>query len=308
MRYDADQRSLAERAGISRTTVGACQRELVASGWLIPLRRSTRRTDAQRWKLNIAKVGPHTPQPACVFRGECGPDLTAPIAPDAARWGALGATGMAVYEALLAAKSTIAEVATAATCSTATARRHLRRLEQVSLGRRAGDGRWYAVERDWAAVARDLQSEGRGQKQHTKHQDERRQHAAMLTGVDAVHAARDERVIARSLDGLTGFERYNWMKERHGAQARQRRRACARAVKVVDQSCTEGAVRGDVRSMDVDGAPMLVDTTTGEMAPLPRTASPNRRRRRASKASDPQPRNYLAPSRGGEHPATDGRS
>ena len=155
------------------------------------------------------------------------------------------------------------------------------------LARPSDDGPWYAVERDWAAVARDLGSEGPGQRQHTRHQDERRQYGALLAAVDAVWEARDERVIARSLNGLTGFERYDGMKERLEAQARQRRRAHARAVKVVDQSCTEGAGRGDVRSVDVDGAPMLVDTTTGEMAPLPRTASPDRRRGRASKASDP---------------------
>ena len=157
-------------------------------------------------------------------------------------------------------------------------------------------------------MASDLGSEGRGQRQHTRHQDERRQHVALLAAVDAVWEARDDRALARPLVGLTGFAKYDGVKERHGAQARQRRRAHTRAVTVVAQSCAGGNCSAAITSMDVDGAQVLVDTTTGEMAPPPRTASPNRRRRRASKASDPQPRNYLAPSRGGEHPATDGRS
>ena len=139
--------------------------------------------------------------------------------------GSIGSHRHAVYDVILAGKGTLAEVATAVACSTATARKHLRRLEQVWLARQADDGPWYAVERDWAAVARELGSEGRGQRQHMRHQDERRQYGAMLIGVDAVHVARDERVIARSLNGLTGFERYNGMKEQHEAQARQRRRA-----------------------------------------------------------------------------------
>ena len=76
------------------------------------------------------------------------------------------------------------------------------------------------------------------------------------------------------------------MKEQHGARARHRRRAHTRAVRVVDESCTEGNCKGGVTSMDVDGAPMLVDTTTGEMAPIPRTDSTSRARRGAFKPSE----------------------
>ena len=128
----------------------------------------------------------------------------------------------------------------------------------------------------------------------------------MLIGVDAVHVVRDERVLARCLDGLTGFAKYNWMKDRHEAQARQRRRAHARAVKVVDQSCTEGNCMEDVTGMGVDGAPVLVDTTTGKMAPLPRTDSTSRARRGAFTKRITTPE-ILGIGRGGGDPATGAR-
>src|SRR5664279_4473586 len=87
------------------------------------------------------------------------------------------------------------------------------------------------------------------------------------------------------------------MKDRHEAQARQRRRAHARAVKVVDQSCTEGNCMEDVTGMGVDGAPVLADTTTGKWRPyLGRIARAGRAVARLP--SELRPRKFLASGRG----------
>ena len=176
--HHAASRDIAERAGVSRATVGRSRTRLVNAGWLCPIAPGSPGRAGQ-WRIQVPGGGDSV-APYSMTTREGGrprpPSTPQAVFPDVWRWRGLGQLAGRLWEVLSHEELSVAALTRLLGRDGRNAKRSIRgclkRLERYGLAEH-GSGGWRRGTASPSEVAAHLRSSGAGERQVQRHAQER---------------------------------------------------------------------------------------------------------------------------------------